>query len=57
MSGTRGTVQHSQSEVVDAIIAYHELSKHHPDHFARGPGGLDWRTSPARSGPSQIPPC
>ena len=47
MSGTRGTVQHSQSEVVDAIIAYHELSKHHPDHFARGPGGLDWANQPS----------
>ena len=33
-------------EAVDAIIAYHDRTKHHPGHYARGPGGLDWTTQP-----------
>jgi SagB-type dehydrogenase family enzyme len=28
------------------IIAYHDRTKHHPDRYARGPGGLDWATQP-----------
>jgi len=31
---------------VDAIIAYHDRTKHHPERYARGPGGLDWATQP-----------
>ena len=31
---------------VDEIIAYHDRSKHHLDHYARGPGGLDWANQP-----------
>jgi len=33
-------------EAVDAIIAYHDRTKHHPERYARGPGGLDWATQP-----------
>ena len=28
------------------VLAYHEATKHHFNHFARGPGGLDWATQP-----------
>lgn len=28
------------------IQDYHQSSKHHPDRYAPGPGGLDWRTQP-----------
>ena len=31
---------------MDDIIAYHERTKHHPERYARGPGGLDWATQP-----------
>ncbi len=31
---------------VTAIIAYHDRTKHHPDRYARGPGGLDWASQP-----------
>lgn len=31
---------------VDEIIAYHDRTKHHPERYARGPGGLDWSTQP-----------
>jgi hypothetical protein len=33
-------------EAVDAIIAYHDRTKHHPQRYARGPGNLDWATQP-----------
>jgi len=33
-------------DAVDAIIAYHDRTKHHPERYARGPGGLDWATQP-----------
>jgi len=33
-------------DAVDAIIAYHDRTKHHPGRYARGPGGLDWATQP-----------
>ena len=33
-------------DAVDAIIAYHDRTKHHPERYARGPGGLDWETQP-----------
>lgn len=32
--------------VVEAILAYHERSKHHPDRSAPGPAGLDWANQP-----------
>lgn len=32
---------------LDAVRAYHALSKHHPERFAPGPGRLDWATQPA----------
>ena len=28
------------------IIAYHDRTKHHPQRYALGPGGLDWETQP-----------
>ncbi|MBK7541823.1 MAG: SagB/ThcOx family dehydrogenase [Candidatus Competibacteraceae bacterium] len=28
------------------VIAYHQASKHHLDHYAPGPGGLDWANQP-----------
>jgi SagB-type dehydrogenase family enzyme len=31
---------------VDALIAYHDRTKHHPERYARGPHGLDWATQP-----------
>ncbi len=35
-----------QAGAVDRLIAYHDLTKHHPGRFARGPGGLDWANQP-----------
>src|SRR5450631_2573331 len=34
------------SEPVTDIISYHELTKHQPERYARGPHGLDWATQP-----------
>lgn len=34
------------ARAVDHVIAYHDLTKHHPGRFARGPGGLDWANQP-----------
>jgi SagB-type dehydrogenase family enzyme len=31
---------------MDPVRAYHERSKHHPDRYAPGPGGLDWASQP-----------
>ncbi|WP_333841395.1 nitroreductase [Pelomicrobium sp.] len=28
------------------VLRYHEASKHHPDRYAPGPGGLDWANQP-----------
>jgi SagB-type dehydrogenase family enzyme len=36
----------AQREAVAAIIAYHDRTKHHPERYARGPGGLDWANQP-----------
>jgi SagB-type dehydrogenase family enzyme len=36
----------ADADAVDAIIAYHDRTKHHPERYARGPGGLDWATQP-----------
>lgn len=35
-----------QAERIDAVNRYHELSKHHMDRYAPGPGGLDWANQP-----------
>jgi SagB-type dehydrogenase family enzyme len=35
-----------QHDAVDALIAYHDRTKHHLERYARGPGGLDWATQP-----------
>lgn len=31
---------------MDPVRLYHETSKHQPDRYAPGPGGLDWATQP-----------
>jgi SagB-type dehydrogenase family enzyme len=31
---------------MDTVRAYHEASKHLPERYAPGPGGLDWSTQP-----------
>jgi SagB-type dehydrogenase family enzyme len=31
---------------MDLVRTYHERSKHHPDRYAPGPGGLDWASQP-----------
>ena len=31
---------------MNALLDYHERSKHHLDRYAPGPGGLDWATQP-----------
>jgi len=36
----------ADADAVDDIIAYHDRTKHHPERYARGPGGLDWATQP-----------
>jgi hypothetical protein len=32
----------SDPDAVDDIIASHDRTKHHPQRYAFGPGGLDW---------------
>ncbi len=41
-------------EAVAEIISYHERTKHHLDHYASGPHGLDWATNQTLSGASPI---
>ena len=36
----------AKSNAVDDIIAYHDRTKHQPERYARGPGGLDWASQP-----------
>src|SRR6185436_10627870 len=33
-------------DAVAGIIAYHDRTKHQPERYARGPGGLDWANQP-----------
>jgi SagB-type dehydrogenase family enzyme len=33
-------------DAVADIIAYHDRTKHHPERYANGPGGLDWANQP-----------
>lgn len=33
-------------EHIETVRHYHEVTKHHPRHYARGPGQLDWSTQP-----------
>ncbi|HOW66403.1 MAG TPA: SagB/ThcOx family dehydrogenase [Candidatus Paceibacterota bacterium] len=32
--------------MTDAVFEYHEVTKHYFDHYAPGPGGLDWANQP-----------
>ncbi len=34
------------AEQADQILSYHERTKHHLAHHARGPDGLDWANQP-----------
>jgi SagB-type dehydrogenase family enzyme len=34
------------ADAVADIIAYHDRTKHQPERYANGPGGLDWATQP-----------
>ena len=47
-SGTRKAAAScvARKKSVNDIIAYHDRTKHHPDRYARGPGGLDWANQP-----------
>ncbi len=40
------TNKSANPSAVDDIIAYHDRTKHHPERYALGPGGLDWATQP-----------
>ena len=47
--GVHGRSSHLAVEPVKAIgdfIAYHDRTKHHPERYANGPGGLDWANQP-----------
>lgn len=35
-----------QKQQIDAVVAYHQLSKHHFNQYAPSPGYLDWATQP-----------
>ena len=37
---------HKVSDATGDIIAYHDRTKHHPERYANGPGGLDWANQP-----------
>ncbi len=45
MKSTPTTSPPTQDAVAD-IIAYHDRTKHHPERYANGPGGLDWVNQP-----------
>ena len=34
------------ADAVADIIDYHDRTKHQPERYANGPGGLDWATQP-----------
>ena len=34
------------ADAIADIIAYHDRTKHQPERYANGPGGLDWATQP-----------
>jgi SagB-type dehydrogenase family enzyme len=36
----------ADADAVADIIAYHDRTKHHPERYALGPGGLDWAMQP-----------
>ena len=36
----------SAQDATGDIIAYHDRTKHHPECYANGPGGLDWANQP-----------
>jgi len=36
----------TDAEQLEAVMRYHERTKHHFNRFAPGPGGLDWANQP-----------
>src|SRR5512137_595593 len=32
--------------LAESILRYHEITKHHPDRYARSPGYMDWANQP-----------
>jgi SagB-type dehydrogenase family enzyme len=40
------TGESTKQDATDRIIAYHDRTKHHPEHYAKGPGALDWANQP-----------
>jgi SagB-type dehydrogenase family enzyme len=36
----------SKQDEIGEIIAYHDRTKHFPNRYAKGPGGLDWANQP-----------
>ena len=36
----------TKQDAIGDIIAYHDRTKHHPEGYANGPGGLDWANQP-----------
>ena len=36
----------SKQGAIGDVIAYHDRTKHFPERYARGPGGLDWASQP-----------
>ena len=43
--GTAVAVMHD-SETIEAVLRYHERTKHHFERYAPGPGELDWANQP-----------
>ncbi|MBI4688266.1 MAG: SagB/ThcOx family dehydrogenase [Nitrospirae bacterium] len=35
-----------KQQLSDTVINYHEATKHHPNHYAKSPGFLDWANEP-----------
>jgi hypothetical protein len=36
----------SNQDATGEIIAYHDRTKHHPERYADGPGGVEWANQP-----------
>jgi SagB-type dehydrogenase family enzyme len=46
MAGQRISCYNDGMDPIDAVITYHEQTKHHFGHYARSLGYLDWNTQP-----------
>jgi SagB-type dehydrogenase family enzyme len=45
VKSTSAIIPSKKGEIGD-VIAYHDRTKHFPERYARGPGGLDWANQP-----------